>query len=59
MHKWHLQCWLKQRANQRRLALGLLTLAFGCFAQALWIEAKAGLALTFRDPSAATLTLAC
>jgi len=36
--------WLAQRKNQRRLALGTLTVALGCFAQAMWIQAKAELA---------------
>jgi sortase A len=36
--------WLAQRRNQRRLALGTLTVALGCFAQAIWIHAKAELA---------------
>jgi sortase A len=36
--------WLTQRGNQRKLALGTLTVALGCFAQALWIHAKAELA---------------
>ena len=58
MHKWHVQHWLRQRANQRKLALGLLALAFGCFAQALWIEAKAELAQAFSDPPN-TMMLAC
>ena len=51
---------LRQRAYQRQLAVGLLTLAFGCFAQALWIGAKAELAQAFADPSNAALTsVAC
>lgn len=39
-----MRSWLAQRRNQRRLALGTLTVAVGCFAQALWIHAKAELA---------------
>lgn len=41
--------WLKNRRNQRKLALGLLALAAGCFAQALWIEAKGEFASRFAD----------
>lgn len=36
--------WLAQRKHQRLLALATLTLAVGCFAQALWIHTKAELA---------------
>ncbi|MGV3590535.1 MAG: hypothetical protein ACO1PZ_02525 [Gammaproteobacteria bacterium] len=51
---------LRQRAYQRQLAVGLLTLAFGCFAQALWVGTKAELAQAFADPSNAALTwVAC
>ena len=51
---------LRQRAYQRQLAAGLLTLAFGCFAQALWVGAKEELAQAFSDPSNAALTwVAC
>lgn len=59
MHKWHVQRWLRQRANQRKLVLSLLTLAFGCFAQALWIEANEELAQVFGKPSTTTMMLAC
>lgn len=48
---------LRQRAYQRQIAAGLLTLAFGCFAQALWVGTKAELAQAFADPSNAKLTL--
>ena len=43
--------WLRQRSHQRRLALGLLTLAFGCFAQAVWLEAKAELVQALFEPA--------
>lgn len=49
--------WLKNRRNQRKLALGLLALAAGCFAQALWIEAKGEFASRFADSPRPTLTL--
>ena len=41
---WTARAWLAQRGNQRKLALGALALAVGCFTQAMWIHLKAELA---------------
>jgi uncharacterized protein HemY len=49
--------WLRQRANQRKLAVALLVLGFGCFAQALWIDAKDEWAQAFGAPSPEAMTL--
>jgi hypothetical protein len=49
--------WFRQHANQRKLAVGLLILGFGCFAQALWIEVKGEWGQVVGGPSPEAVTL--